>query len=246
MKPSSLRRIGAYMALAVLSAAAAQRAAAAVSCSPAYTDCAQGFRLVPGSCQCVPEYSQAKYCPALACEPGQRMNFQTCRCAGAPSEDYRPYEKLGADLRDAVGSGDSVTLGVAAITASVAEGKLDDAAQGLEGLFSGAATPAASAFAVSASAKENPNPPTIFYPDAKPATPAAGKRKEIGHDVPRPPILLVDCGDSNGCRSETGKIVEDATGWIFKGIEKRIEEHDYTKDSRETYGGCRMKGTCSK
>lgn len=82
---------------------------------------------------------------------------------------------------------------------------------------------------------------SVKAPDFNVVPKTPGKKR----GVPAPEFLATNCGDSSGCKSEIGKAVEDALGGVLKPVEKWVER-DQTKESREKYGGCRMKGTCSK
>lgn len=135
----------------------------------------------------------------------------------------------------------NLKAGTAGLSAAVADGKLDKAGESLNGLFAGAGakengpeTPAVAAGDLTSSPRWVLGVPKVRL-----------SRVERQRDVPSPSLRNVDCGDKDGCRSETGKVVEDAFKGIVKPIEKWVER-DRTQESRDTYGGCRMKGTCPK
>lgn len=122
----------------------------------------------------------------------------------------------------------------AALTGAIADGKMDQAAEGLDGLFSGSG----SKFVVAG----NPPPPVdegVILPrdrgEAKPAMRLAslGGVQPFGRSrtrVPSPEFIPLACGDSEGCRSETGKVIEDATKPIRDIIDKI---GDYLRDRND-------------
>jgi hypothetical protein len=95
---------------------------------------------------------------------------------------------------------------ISGISASIDKGSFESASAGLEELFSGS------------DEKRQESNDAPVYAENWSAAPrlSAGPREQKGAfisntGVPAPLFLAADCGDKDGCKSETGKIVEDAT-----------------------------------
>lgn len=127
------------------------------------------------------------------------------------------------------------------LSAAVSDGKMDKAGESLNGLFAGAGSKEKGSETAAVAAGTWTTAPRRVLGVRKGRNPSV--EREDG--VPAPAFRNVDCGDKDGCRSETGKVVEDVVKAVTKPIEKYVER-DQTKESIEKYGGCRVKGTCSK
>lgn len=149
----------------------------------------------------------------------------------------------------------------AGLSRAVADGKLDKAGERLDALFMGAGSGKSSAMTVSADVKENPNPPTIFYPDAENSR-SVGRYAGLmvsGRSSSGPRIVRVGAegaliGGAIGAGATGGSAV-GAGGGAYIGDKAqdaagnaidRYVNRDRTQDSIKEYGGCRLKGTCSK
>lgn len=217
--------------------------APAVECPPIYIDCAVGYAAVVDRRNCLAR------CVPMGTEEGRRK-FRTSTAQG--------LEGLGAQM--------------AAVQESLGSGDVGNASAGLDHLFSNseglkdAVGSGGAVLAAQAPAPGIPSAPEAMQPQPEPCgdyapcdpAPNSSRRTDIalpllsgvkwktGGVVPKPGLLVAHCGDSEGCHSKPGKVVEDVTEPIFREIERQVENHDYNKDAREEYGGCRMKGTCSK
>jgi hypothetical protein len=139
---------------------------------------------------------------------------------------------------------------IGAATTSIADGDINAASQSLDGLFSGsgvkpgaknsgsnASAVYAGGWALRADSEEKPG---FKFSDPMPKL-----RRSTGLGHRTPTVVPVACGDAQGCKSDLGKIIEDFVDAVTSPIERHVER-DRTPESREEYGGCRMKGTCSK
>lgn len=129
----------------------------------------------------------------------------------------------------------------AGLSASISEGKMDKAGESLDALFTGAGSKVKASEAPAVAAGVRAASPRWVLGVRKGRDPLA----EREHAVPAPSFRNVACGDKDGCKSELGKRAEDFVDAVTKPIEKWVER-DRTQESRDTYGGCRMKGTCPK
>lgn len=114
---------------------------------------------------------------------------------------------------------DSVSGKAAEITAAIGDGKLTTASEALDGLFSGSGAKSGGKSSEAGSA--------VYAGDflaAPRLPPSAGvkARAEPRGEVPAPrsPFWRVQCGTKEGCQSETGKFVEDATKPIWDAVDK--------------------------
>ena len=201
MKTSSLCRAGALLlSLAAPSFADVLLPTPDVKyCTGIYIDCAPYHRFNPGSCSCVPDGGRGNICPAVQCGRGMRMDRQTCSCVSDGRGGFDAYEMLGADLRDAVGSGDQASV------SSLLSARFDGlAASG------GTAAPAVAAYADASAARYTVSPSRrvepgdIRSPDEvkKPVPPLPGTSKpKLGrsayHSASRPRFVLVGNTDAN-------------------------------------------------
>lgn len=123
-----------------------------------------------------------------------------CRLQPCDPGPFRPME--------------GVSEKAAQITAAVGEGHIMTASAGLDSLFSG--------IGVKAGSKNTGSSDDAVYAGAWKTSPrlsqATGKNGEVktpfvtrDNEVPAPIFRKVDCGDKNGCKSELGREVDDAT-----------------------------------
>ena len=120
------------------------------------------------------------------------------------------------------------------LTAAIAAGKMDKVSHALDGLFSGSG--AKSIFV------GNPPPPPdegVVVPGDRSArrlvrlqAGSAAGRLVVGSKmrVPSLGFRTVACGDADGCRSETGKIIEDAVKPISDALDRL---GDYLRDRND-------------
>lgn len=136
---------------------------------------------------------------------------------------------------------------VSGITGSIGKGNIALASQGLDGLYSGSGLIAGGHNAVSNEGAVYAGTWTIAPPLPQVDRMGAAAISSLSREkaVPAPTFHKIACGDKDGCKSEVGKTYED----IVEGLTTPLRlwvERDRTQESRDTYGGCRMKGTCSK
>lgn len=106
----------------------------------------------------------------------------------------------------------------AGITAELGKGNTLKASEGLDGLFSGSAvkgsgSSAGTVYAGAGNASPGLARGIVTLGAAR--TPFASRKR----GVPAPIFRNVECGDKDGCKSETGKVVEDATKPIRDAID---------------------------
>lgn len=126
-------------------------------------------------------------------------------CLYRPCDEPRPIVPL-----------DAVSGKASEITAAIGDGKFSSASEGLDGLFSGSGAKSgskeASGSAVYAGAWSAK--PAVL-PGAVAKAPAAPRG-----EVPAPRFFNAQCGTSNGCKSNEGKIIEDVTKPIWDAVDK--------------------------
>jgi hypothetical protein len=225
MKNSSLCRIVALAALALLSAwpSSAEDRAVRIpvggACAAVYVECGPGARFSYQSCACVPETSfrGGSYCPAVECASGERMNRTTCSCM-PDDRGFHGYEKFGSDLRDSVNSGNQGSA------AAMLAARFDGLASG-----AGASAPAVAAYAGVPSAAGSAKPGFVA----------------LGRNTRTQGAKFVTAGLSSEVLAEAQRRAEAAARAAEEAL-RRNAERDQTAESKEKYGGCRMKGTCGK
>lgn len=143
-------------------------------------------------------------CWRLPCSPKPPVED----CWRKPCEP-RPFRALA-------GTGEAVSAAVA----QLGKGNTAAAAAGLDGIFSGSASKgsAKDSGAVYAGAWTVAPRPSLSSP-VRPATRAGIVRNE---SVSGPIFRKVDCSDEKGCKSETGKVIEDAVSGLGKMVDKLI------------------------
>ncbi|MDD5628451.1 MAG: hypothetical protein PHU21_05270 [Elusimicrobia bacterium] len=225
--------------------------------------------LIPEGCGHIEE-DPDRCCPPMDidCSRGYQpvIDRRTCQARCVPySEDYRKHTTAPAAAEGLSRLG----MQMEGIGKSVAGGDMTQAAAGLDQLFSnseglkdavGSDNGSAVVYVPAPTAKlpegikPRPEPCGDYVPcDPEPKEPLAAAIPSLARvdwskagEIPQPAFHVADCGDSEGCHSEPGKFYEDVTKPIFREIERRVENHDYFKDARDEYGGCRVKGTCSE
>lgn len=145
-------------------------------------------------------------------------------------------------------SGGALDAAGAALSAAVQGGDLGEAGRLLDGLFTGTdgAAPRGQAAAgprwVWHQGPSFAAPLPLPKPDLTPHLPLPNPAPTP--TVPPTPVVPLAVASASGAvGSAAGKAVKE----IVKEAVKTIEEHvdrDRTNESKEKYGGCRMKGTC--
>lgn len=213
MKSPSLRRISALVALAVLftgtshAESAAGFAPTGKVCASIYVDCVPGARFSAQTCSCVPESDPGNICPALDCGRGQSMNRMTCRCTPDGDGDFHTYEKFGADLRDAVGSGNQGSAG--AMLSARFDGLASAGDTGAPVVAAYAAAPSVAGYTGGYSTRlsRHVEPGDVPSPDEvkKPLPPPAPGKPKLRRAIftgERPRIVLATDNDANPKNSD--------------------------------------------
>lgn len=141
----------------------------------------------------------------------------------------------------------------ASLTAAIADGKFDQAGAGLDGFYSGSASgeKGSEASAVAAGAWTVEPRTDAVLPKFKPA-PREGRIKPLIErlfEKKEPEFKIVPVGLKDEAVKVAIPLVVEAVREAAKNVDKAVSDRLTAPDverARQEYGGCRMKGTCSK